>query len=201
MKLKTILICILSCVLLLTSCGKEGNKFMYKVENDEAILIQTAGGINDLTIPEEHIGYKVTKIEEYAFYISAVVNLNLSTNLREIGNYAFQSSFELLTIHIPEDSNLETIGGWAFSGCDLLGEVELYNAKNLKTIGPKAFQNCPELKEIFIPANVTTIGANAFYGCSNLVIRLEATEIPSGFDELWNSSNCEVRLGEKYIKE
>ncbi len=38
----------------------------------------------------------------------------------------------------------------------------------MKTIGDKAFYKCKALTKIKIPAKVTTIGANAFNGCSKL---------------------------------
>lgn len=56
------------------------------------------------------------------------------------------------------------------------------------------FSNCVALKEIYIPASVTTISTsqfdaskNPFYGCSSdLFITCGATSKPSGWGSKWN---------------
>ena len=201
MKIKSLfLTLILAFMLFLASCGK-GLTFQYKVVDDNAILTHYSGGKTEITIEETYSDYKVTEIAQDVFYISALVKLNLSSNLVKINKQAFQSSPSLKEVTIPKNAMLKEIGDRVFSGCDVLESIELYNAKNLTTIGVKAFQNCPYLKEIYIPASVIEIQENAFLGCEDIVINLEATEIPSGFHESWAPESAKINLGKKYIKQ
>lgn len=89
-------------------------------------------------------------------------------------NYgAFTDCTALKSIKIP--ASVETIDVSAFLGCSQLKTVSFESNSKLKEIGGTssqrahgAFSNCIALSAIEIPASVTTIGAAAFYGCSNL---------------------------------
>lgn len=68
-------------------------------------------------------------------------------------------------------------------------------SKNLKYINRMAFDNCTGLTEVYIPSTVVFIGNYAFMGCSNLVIKCQATSQPSSWQPDWNYSNCPVIWG------
>ena len=78
------------------------------------------------------------------------------------------------SIEIP--ASVETIGVTAFKGCSSLATVTFEKGSQLKTIagGSTAyyyqgvFSDCISLTSIEIPANVETIEATAFKGCSSL---------------------------------
>ncbi len=75
-----------------------------------------------------------------------------------IGNGAFAGS-EFSSVQIP--GSVQYIGNNAFDYCYNLSSVTI-SAGNLQTIGNRAFFMCQSLSEITIPANVESIGAEAF---------------------------------------
>lgn len=87
---------------------------------------------------------------------------------------AFSDCTSLTSIEIP--ASVETIGVTAFKGCSSLATVAFEKGSQLKTIagGSTAyyyqgvFSDCISLTSIEIPANVETIEATAFKGCSSL---------------------------------
>lgn len=62
-------------------------------------------------------------------------------------------------------------------------------------IGEYAFWDCVKLGEIVIPNSVTTVGANAFLGCTNALILCEAESKPSGWASNWVPSGIPVFWG------
>ncbi len=93
---------------------------------------------------------------------------NLPASVKYIGEYAFYGCSVLYRFTVPDDSLLEALGTGAFYGCGLLRVVNL--GRKLKTIGNYAFYNCTAVDnntlnpELLVPASVTRIGADAFYG-------------------------------------
>ena len=83
----------------------------------------------------------------------------------------------------------------AFSGCDSIEDITIENG--VSKIYEKAFYNCSSLARIVIPNSVITIEERAFQGCSKLTIYCEASKKPSGWELLWNSTNCPVEWGYK----
>lgn len=66
--------------------------------------------------------------------------------------------------------------------------------KSLYNIDNYAFTYCPVLEEIIIPINVEIMGKNVFDPTAKLKnIYLEASEIPSTFDPLWNEG-CKANI-------
>ncbi len=82
-------------------------------------------------------------------------------------------------VNIPESVDgipVTAINSWAFSGWEGLSQawmgdpwIKSVNIGNaVTTIGDNAFYGCTNLTSITIPSSVTSIGANAFYGCTSL---------------------------------
>ena len=82
----------------------------------------------------------------------------------------------------------EAIGGYSISkgeyalGSDFAGMFEIpeqYNSSNVVAIAENAFQNLDFINGITLPEGLTSIGANAFYGCKDIgtVINKSATPI------------------------
>ena len=87
---------------------------------------------------------------------------------------AFSDCTSLTSIEIP--ASVEKIGVAAFKGCTALTTVTFETGSQLKEIGDTslsnsyhgAFTDCTSLTSIEIPANVETIGWNAFGNCQAL---------------------------------
>lgn len=103
----------------------------------------------------------VTRIENQAFagcsFLDSVV---IGESVTYIGGNAFAECIRLQGVRIPD--SVTTIASGAFSFCYWLDDVELGSGVTL--IGQSAFLN-GELDHIIIPASVSSIGEQAFYGC------------------------------------
>ncbi len=62
------------------------------------------------------------------------------------------------------------------------------------SIADSTFRTWPKLETVTIYSNVTSIGANAFYGCNKLTsITINATTPPTlGSDAFYNTNNCPI---------
>ena len=132
-----------------------------------------------------------TSIDTGAFNTcTSLTNINLP-NATSIGDFVFSDCNSLTNINLPIVTSIDTgafynctsltdislpsaisIGNSAFSGCDNLIEVDL---PNVTTIGSYIFVNLidhtvignPSITTIKLPS-ATTIGQNAFAGCTHL---------------------------------
>ena len=91
-------------------------------------------------------------------------SITLPDSLDYIGLNDFVGS-SIESIKIPK--KVYYIGESAFENT-VINSVEFDEGSELETIDKSAFKGCNNLKSIVIPASVTTIGAYAFSGCTNL---------------------------------
>lgn len=134
----------------------------------------------------------VTKIGEYAFTsCKNLTSVNLPNGLTEIGYYAFNDT-AVKDFEIP--ASLTTVGKYALSSAETasfangtvaIPDNTLYYAMHLtavdipstvKSIGAYAFYGCSDLPYIDLPDAVSSIGYNAFYNCNGLT----SISIPAG---------------------
>ena len=93
-----------------------------------------------------------------------LVRVTMPTSVTEISGPAFSGCTALKSVTMP--ANLSSMGGSAFSGCTALEEIALPDG--VQTIGNYAFSGCTALKSITLPSNLSSIGDSAFSGCTAL---------------------------------
>ncbi|NLA87937.1 MAG: leucine-rich repeat domain-containing protein [Clostridiales bacterium] len=200
--------------------SRKNSEYLYNVYEDHAELVKYIGLKKIIEIPAELDGLPVTHIGLDCFAMAwrvkftgiimpdtvttvyhgafrgcqTIREMNLSTNLSYIGNYAFAFLTDLESIYLPE--NVVSFGMGAFSNCLNLKSVSIprstlkrigndcfYGCKKLEcvvigdgvvNIEGWAFRLCEHLKSVTIGENVTSIGESAFYDC----IRLNRLDIP-----------------------
>ena len=117
---------------------------------------------------------------------TALKNITLSNNVKNIGKAAFQGCVELNNIVIP--NSVKNIGNNAFYGCKSLTNITIPGS--VTSIGSRAFTECINLKNITISNGVTYIGSEAFYGCSGL----KNIVIPSSVKSIGDYAFCNCSL-------
>lgn len=149
------------------------------------------------------IGNSVTSIGDYTFSgCTRLTSVTIGNNVRSIGDYAFHNCSGLTSVTIP--NNVTSIGNNAFKNCSNITSV-VWNAKNctgwnfgsqvesftfgneVEVIPSSICQGMTTLTTISIPNSVTSIGDEAFNGCSGLTsLTLNSNAIAS---KAYSSSN------------
>ena len=178
--------------------------FKYAVlsEADQTCAITGyTGSATALKIPSELDGYTVTSIGYGAFYsCSSLTSVTIPNSVTSIGDWAFYYCTALTNITIPD--SVTSIGDSAFYGCFALTEIKvdtgnpnytlesgvLFNQNktelicypagkqdtsyivpnSVTSIGKNAFEGCTALTSVALPNSVTSIGENAFENCTAL---------------------------------
>lgn len=117
--------------------------YEYKIlEDGTAEITKYNGNAEQVVLPSEIDGYKISVIGEFAFWMNE-------------------------TIRTVEISNgLIWIKPAAFELCKNLTEVKL--PETIRYIGDEVFGNCISLKKINLPENLPYIAEGLFYGCKSL---------------------------------
>lgn len=133
----------------------------------------------------------INNIGDYAFCeCTCLKSFTIPDSIGKIGKGAFYNCKELTGIYIPE--NIADIGSDAFSGCNRMSRIEVseyntvYDSRDncnaiIKTNNNRLIAGC---KNTIIPAGVTSIGENAFFGCTEL----KDISIPEGVTTIDNSA-------------
>ena len=171
----------------------------------------------------------VVSVGENAFgYCSSLESVSLPSTLTFIGDAAFSGCDALASVDIP--ASVADIGAYAFESCNALTAINvaeenvnyksvdgnLYSADGkiliqyapgktdtefavpaeVETIGARAFYHCSNLTKVIIPDTVVTVGEGVFYGNSaDLTVYCGATEQPAGWSSSWNPEGVAVIWG------
>lgn len=177
-------------------------------ECDRLVSVTFAQGISLTEIPQEAFAYcyslshitipsTVQSIGRKAFIKADFSTLTLPDSVRTVGDYAFMSCNELISITLNEGitsigehafgycqqltqiqipASVETLGAYAFEYCVALERVSFAAQSNLHTIGSYAFYRCYKLDTFTVCASVSSIGRYAFMGCGLTSVVFEAPD-------------------------
>ena len=114
-------------------------------------------------------------------------SIAIPTKVKTIGASAFAGCTSLTAVIFAEDNRITSIPANAFDGATSLSTINLptsvtsvgnyafrntaitsVDLKNVSTIGTEAFLGCSELKTVSVSGNLVTINSKAFSGCTAL---------------------------------
>ena len=122
----------------------EKESMRYGVMDGTATIVKYEGDEMRVVIPSSIDGFKVTKIEPYAFSEKSMKYIQFPDTLEVIDHHGFSECRELLNLDFPD--SLKSIGNYAFYNCWALEQVHL--TAHIRSIGFGAFKNCEKLSEI-----------------------------------------------------
>lgn len=188
------LLLITLCFFIIAACGKKEPAIIFTTEENEDGSL-TITGLSDygksreeLTVPEELDGKKVTAIGKEAFRDDTMVKtLIVSNGVKSIGDNAFLSCYALSKIDIPESvvsigTNVFTGTAWEKSMLENNTEIVVHGIlvkvdasqteytvpDGVKIIGSGVFYNNRTIEKIVLPASLEEIGTYALAGCESL---------------------------------
>ncbi len=104
----------------------------------------------------------VTELSKYAFSGNGnSVKYVYGEGVKNIGDYAFQSSESIIYVHFP---NVENVGENTFCNTKMLFGISL---PKLKAAGRKAFSECSKMLYLYLP-EIESAGKSCFSGSRNL---------------------------------
>ncbi len=130
---------------------------------------------NNIFIPGEINGKKITVIGEKSIISTTVYNLTLGEGIEIIEANAFINNRQIKSLTLPD--SLRIIGEKAFY--DLTTLEKVIGGKNVEEYGASAFERCLELTEFIMSEKVRVIGNNAFSHC-----RLSALVFPETLEKV-----------------
>ena len=183
--------------------GIEIDNEAYKIEYDEAILINVKRDTANVDIPRKirvyNRRYEVKRISFGAFIDCerTLVSVTIPESVEDIASGTFDNCAKLREINVAEgNSRYSSKNGILYdkSGTELIkypagnGATEFTIPDRVTAIGQGAFKHCTSLESIFIPTGVVAIGKRAFKYCTNL----RSILIPDSVESIGDSAfdNC-----------
>lgn len=133
------------------------NKTPYRNDYHDRLIVNCSfEGCTSLT--ELTVKHGAKMIGSYAFYNCAgIIKADLPASVTNVEEYAFFSCTSLKEAAIRNG----VIGAGAFENCTGMETLKL---SSITSIGDFAFKNCSLITEVILPATITSIGNEAFYG-------------------------------------
>lgn len=191
----------------LTSIVVEGGNTVYDSRSNCNAIIETSTNTLIQGCKTTIIPNSVTSIEESAFSgCTGLASITIPNSVTSIGYFAFDGCTGLTSVTIP--NSVTSIGYRAFSNCSGLMSIvvdgnKVYDSRNncnaiietstntliqgckttiipnsVTSIGDDAFEGCTGLTSITIPNSVTSIGYGAFSGCTDLTQVICYADVP-----------------------
>ena len=161
--------------------------YEYKIlEDGTAEITKYNGNAEQVVLPSEIDGYKISVIGEFAFWMNETIRtVEISNGLIWIKPAAFELCKNLTEVKLPE--TIKYIGDEVFSHCISLKKINL--PENLPYIAEGLFYGCKSLEEITLPKHIKEICSYAFERCESL----KSVEIPYGTTRIegWAFEYCE----------
>ena len=162
-------------------------------ENHQAEVTSKPSGkyTGSITIPSKISNYSVTSIGYDAFRdCSGLTSVTIGNSVTSIGSSAFSGCSGLTSVTIP--NSVTSIGSSAFYECSGLTSIKVddgntkYDSRDncnaiIETASNTLVRGC---RNTIIPNSVTSIGNNAFYGCSGLT----SVTIPNSVKSIGSSA-------------
>ena len=183
------------------------------VETIGGYAFHEANALKAVTLPAT-----VKVIEQYAFYHTLMPSLTLNKGLETIGRNAFTHCDRLKELTLP--STLKQMDQNAFSWCDSIYTITFaenmegltINGSNhfesntclrkvtlpktgMTTIPNGMFKDCDHLRNIELPATITSISDYAFYACDSL----QTIYIPDAVKSIGYETFCYCK-GLRYVR-
>ena len=169
----------------------------------------------------------LTNIGTMAFRnCNSLKDINIPESVTFFGSSAFESCVNLEAITVDENNvtykgegncvieretnkwiagcktsvirnSVSEIAPHAFHGCGLK-EIDI--PASVTSIGNAAFEDCADLISVKIPISVVSIGTIAFTNCTSAKFYCEASSKPSGWDTRWKPNENSVEWGCNNVK-
>lgn len=174
-----------------SGCSKLNNATLSSITTIQTSTFSGCTSLTSFTIPSS-----VTSIQSNAFSDCGLTSIIIPSTVTTLSSNAFMNCSNLESVTFASGTGIATLSSDVFKGCSRLQEVNFLNT-GLKTIQEKAFENCTALETITIPASVTSISANPFYGCSSLneIIVAEGNKTYNS----GNGANCIISTANSLI--
>ena len=127
--------------------GTPGLRFLPADDGYSYIVVNYTGETQDVVIPEEWDDLPVSAIESYAFFKTAVKNVEIPGSVKKIGDHAFYQCPDLVSVTMLK--GVQTVGDYAFAECPNL-ETVVY-ASTVTSMGQSALSKCGKLNNLTVP--------------------------------------------------